>query len=344
MDTAVPQADEGSGRATIATIAREAGVSVPTVSRVLNGRADVAASTRARVEAVIGKHRYRRRGGASVTPAPVLDLVFHELDGAWAVEVMKGVTRVAREEGLDVILSESAPRTTPGQGWVDVVLARRPTGVILVVFELSPRQRAQLNTRGIPFVVVDPAGEPAAGVPAVGCAHWNGGLAAARHLLDLGHRRIGVIGGPPSLLCSRARIDGYRAAMETAGIAVDPSLLRFGNFHIDGGYDNGLDLLRLPDPPTAIFAGNDLHAVGLYEAAREVGMRIPEDLSVVGYDDLPVTQWLGPPLTTIRQPLADMAEVATRLVIGMSRHVEPAARRLDLATSLIVRQSTAPPR
>jgi LacI family transcriptional regulator, xylobiose transport system transcriptional regulator len=344
MSRAASRGSGRSGRATIATIAEEAGVSIPTVSRVLNGRADVAVSTRARVEALMGERGYRRRGGGGVALAPVLDLVFHELDGAWAVEVIKGVSRAAREEGLDVILSESAPRTTPGQGWVDVVLSRRPTGVILVVFELSPRQRAQLTTRGIPFVVVDPAGEPAAGVPAVGCAHWNGGLAVTRHLLELGHRRIGVIGGPPSLLCSRARLDGHRAAMETAGISADASLMRSGNFHIEGGYDNGLALLRLPEPPTAIFAGNDLQAMGLYEAAREVGVRIPEDLSVVGYDDLPMAQWVGPPLTTIRQPLAEMAEVAARLVIGISRGVEPAARRLDLATSLIVRQSTAPPR
>src|SRR5690348_3060033 len=142
-------------RATIATIAREAGVSVPTVSRVLNGRADVAAATRQRVEAAITRHGYERRGGNGAPPSPVIDVVFHELDGAWAVEVMRGVTRVAREEGLMVNLTESASRTAPGQGWVDAVLARRPVGVILVVFDLSARQHDQLESRGIPFVVLD---------------------------------------------------------------------------------------------------------------------------------------------------------------------------------------------
>jgi LacI family xylobiose transport system transcriptional regulator len=274
----------------------------------------------------------------------MLDLVFHELDSAWAVEVIKGVTRVAREEGLIVVLSESAGRTTPGQSWVDGVLARRPTGVILVLSDLSSTQRAQLTTRSIPFVVVDPAGDPAEGVPAIGSANWNGGLAATRHLLELGHRRIGVIGGPTRLLCSRARIDGYRAAMETAGVPIDPALVRSGNFHIEGGYDNGLVLLRLARPPTAIFAGSDLQALGLYEAARELGVRIPGDLSVVGYDDLPVAVWAGPPLTTIRQPLIEMAEAAARLVVSISRGERPANLRVDLATSLVVRQSTAPAR
>jgi LacI family transcriptional regulator, xylobiose transport system transcriptional regulator len=333
----------GDERATIATIAREAGVSVPTVSRVLNARSDVSAATRTRVEAAISRHGYRRRGASASPPAPVVDVVFPELDGAWAVEVMRGVTRIAREEGLMVNLAESATRTAPGQGWVDAVLARRPAGVILVVFDLTDEQHAQLTSRGIPFVVMDPAGEPAEGVPAIGSANWNGGMAAARHLLQLGHRRIGVIAGPPELLCSRARLDGYRAAMDMAGIAIEPALVRSGDFHVEGGREAGLALLRLPEPPTAVFAGSDLQALGLYEAARELGVRIPDELSVVGYDDLPVARWVGPPLTTIHQPLAEMAEMAARMVIAMSRGAAPVTRRLDLATSLVVRQSTAPP-
>jgi LacI family transcriptional regulator, xylobiose transport system transcriptional regulator len=337
--------DERSDRpaaATIAKIAQEAGVSVPTVSKVLNGRADVAADTRARVEALIREHGYQRRTNARATPAPMLDLIFHELDSAWAVEVIKGVERVARDQGLIVVLSESAGRTTPGQSWVDGVLARRPTGVILVLSDLSPAQQAQLNARSIPFVVVDPAGDPGPDVPSIGSANWSGGLAATRHLLELGHRRIGVISGPSSMLCSRARLDGYRAALETAGVPIDPALIRSGNFHVEGGYDNGTDLLRMAEPPTAIFAGSDLQALGLYEAARALGVRIPEDLSVVGYDDLPVARWVGPPLTTIRQPLTEMAEAAARLVISLSRGEKPTNLRLDLATSLVTRQSTAP--
>jgi LacI family transcriptional regulator, xylobiose transport system transcriptional regulator len=334
----------GPGRATIAMIAREAGVSVPTVSRVLNGRADVAAATRMRVETLLSEHGYQRRAATTAAPAPVLDLVFHELDSAWAVEVIRGVTRVAREVGMMVVVSESAPLTNPGQEWVDAVLARRPTGVILVVFDVSARRRAQLTSRRIPFVLLDPAGEPAEGVPAIGSANWNGGLAAARHLLELGHRRIGVIGGPDSLLCSRARLDGYRAAMDMAGIPIDPALVRAGDFHVEGGYRNATALLTMPDPPTAVFAGSDLQALGVYDAARELGVRIPEDLSVVGYDDLPVARWAGPPLTTVHQPLAEMAEMAARMVITMSTGAEPVTRRLDLATTLVVRQSTAPPR
>lgn len=144
------------GTATLAEIARAAGVSAPTVSKVLNGRGDVAPATRSRVEELLRRHGYQRRRG-SMQPAPLLDLVFHELESSWAMEVIRGVENVARDEGLSVVLSESAGRLSPGQTWVDGVLARRPTGVILVLSGLAPAQRAQLISRDIPFVVLDPA-------------------------------------------------------------------------------------------------------------------------------------------------------------------------------------------
>ncbi|MFF2078273.1 LacI family DNA-binding transcriptional regulator [Kitasatospora sp. NPDC058162] len=329
--------------ATLAEIALEAGVSAPTVSKVLNGRADVAPATRERVEALLQQYGYRRRRGNRQT-SPLLELVFHELESAWAVEVIRGVENAVREEGLSIVLSESAERHGPGQSWVDGVLARRPTGVVLVLSDLDRSLREQLARRDIPFVVMDPAGDPGQEVPAVGTTNWDGGLAATRHLLDLGHRRIGLIGGPARMMCSRARADGYRAALDIAGIPYDPELVREGDFHHESGRRLGLELLGLPDRPTAVFAGNDLQALGLYEAARELGLRIPEDVSVVGFDDLPLARWVGPPLTTVRQPLTEMAETATRLVIDLARGVQPGTLRVDLATSLVERSSTAPPR
>ncbi|MEU6239617.1 LacI family DNA-binding transcriptional regulator [Streptomyces sp. NPDC047024] len=326
--------------ATLAEIAREAGVSAPTVSKVLNGRADVAATTRARVEELLRAHGYRRRR-AEATRSPLIDLVFHELESAWAMEVIRGVENVAREAGLSVVLSESAGRLTPGRTWADQVAGRRPHGVILVLSDLDDAQRALLTSRRIPFVVLDPAGDPGADVPSIGATNWQGGLAATRHLIDLGHTRIGAISGPSRMMCSRARLDGYRAALETAGLPVDPTLIKAGDFHHDSGRRLGLELLRAPDRPTAVFAGNDLQALGLYEAARELGLRVPEDVSVVGFDDLPVARWVGPPLTTVRQPLTEMAEAAARLVLDLGRpDSASASTRVELATSLVVRSST----
>ena len=333
----------GSRRATtIAHIAAQAGVSAPTVSKVINGRSDVSLETRQRVEAVIREHGYER-SHKSVHSAPLLEVIFHELESDWALEIIMGVERVARENDLAVVLSEMQGRRTPGRSWIEGVLARRPTGVIAVLSDLSEGQRALLKSRNIPLVVVDPTGEPLHDTPSIGATNWSGGLAATRHLLGLGHRRIGVIGGPESVLCSRARLDGYRAAMDEADVPIDANLIRYGNFHVQEGITEGRALLGLPDPPTAIFAGSDLQALGVYQAAREARLHIPEDLSVVGFDDLPVATWVGPPLTTVRQPLAQMAMAGARLVLRLARGEQPSQTRVELATELVIRESTAPP-
>ncbi|MFE9428797.1 LacI family DNA-binding transcriptional regulator [Kitasatospora sp. NPDC006697] len=333
------------GRITLADIAREARVSVSTVSKVLNGRTDVAAATRGRVENVLRDHGYQRtaRGGAE---APLVEIVFHELDSVWAMELLRGVETVANEHGAALVVTHSGSRHAPGPEWIEAVLRRRPLGVILVFSSLPPELKRQLRARSIPFVIIDPAGNPDPDVPSVGSANWAGGLAATRHLIGLGHQRIGIITGPGDMLCSLARLDGYRSALAMAGMPVDPALGAFGDFHAEGGFAQGKRLLELPDRPTAIFAGSDLQALGVLEAARVHGLRVPEDLSVVGYDDLDISKWTSPALTTVRQPLREMAEQATRLIFTLRAGAEAAATptRLELSTTLVVRSSTAAPK
>jgi DNA-binding LacI/PurR family transcriptional regulator len=273
----------------------------------------------------------------------ILELVFHALESLWALEIIRGVEQVAREHELAVVLTEMQGRLTPGKAWTEQVLARKPLGVIAVFSDLTVAQQAQLAARSIPLVVLDPTGEPLHETPSVGATNWTGGLAATRHLLDLGHRRIAVITGPTEWPCCRARLDGFRAAMDAAGATVDPDLVRPSILYVEGGLRDGAELLRLPDPPTAIVTANDLQAFGVYEAARQAGVRIPEDLSVVGFDDLSFTQWAGPPMTTVRQPLVHMGAAAANLVLSLARGDEPDSTRIELATTLIVRQSTAPP-
>jgi len=340
--TTAPKSRRSGSGTTIAFIAAQAGVSVPTVSKVINGRSDVAPETRKRVETAIREHGYRR-ASREQRVAPILELIFHELDSEWALEIVRGVEHVAGRHQLSVVLSELQGRRTPGRGWIENVLARRPTGVIAVFSDLSETMRSQLRTRDIPFVILDPTGEPHHDTPSVGATNWNGGLTATRHLLALGHTRIAVIGGPEDILCSRARLDGYRAAMDAAGVAIDPELVSHGRFQVEEGVDRTRILLRMPDPPTAIVTGNDLQALGVYQVARELRLHIPEDLSVVGFDDLPVARWVGPPLTTVRQPLVDMAETAAELVLALARGERPPQARVELSTELVVRESTAPP-
>jgi LacI family xylobiose transport system transcriptional regulator len=332
----------GRDSLTVAGIARLAGVSAPTVSRVLNGRSGVSPATRQRVEEILRERGYQRPEMA--TPAPIIELVFHALESPWALEILRGVEEAAREQELAVVVTEMQGRLTPGRAWTEQVLTRRPTGVVVVFSDLTVDQQVQLSTRSIPLVVLDPTGEPLHATPSVGATNWNGGLAATRHLLELGHRRIAMLSGPTEWLCCRARLDGFQAAMDTAGVPVDQDLVRLSILYGEGGLRDGRELLALPDPPTAVFTANDLQALGVYEAAREARVRVPEDLSVVGFDDLPLVRWAGPPLTTVRQPLAEMGATATRMVLAAARGESPAQTRVELSTTLIVRESTAPPR
>ncbi|WP_210479525.1 LacI family DNA-binding transcriptional regulator [Naasia sp. SYSU D00948] len=326
-------------RTTLARVAAEASVSMATVSKVLNGRPGVAQETRARVEELLQASGYNRRGVAQA--ASLIELVVSDLVSVWAIELIRGVERVARENQLSLVLTESGDRHAPGREWIDGVISRRPAGVILVFSDLPPEHKVQLRSRNIPFVILDPSGDPAPDVPSVGSANWSGGVLATRHLIGLGHKRIAMITGPDDMMCSRARVSGFRSAMEQAGLEVDEELVVAGDFHREDGVEQGHRLLSRPDRPTAIFAGSDLQAFGVYEAARALGLRVPDDVSVVGYDDLQVSQWVGPPLTTVRQPLTEMAEQATRLVLQLRGSERQETVRIDLATSLVVRDSTA---
>lgn len=330
-------------RVTIARIAEEAGVSLPTVSKVLNGRTDVSPETRSRVEVAIQRNGYRRRRQAAPTTAPMVDLVFHEIESQWALEIIRGVESAADAAGAEVVISECGAARRPRQAWIDSVLARKPVGVVMVFSDLGADQQAQLTARNIPVVVIDPVGETAT-APAVGSSNFLGGRLATQHLLDLGHTRIAVISGPMDTLAARLRVAGYRDAMSQAGLDVDDSLIRHGTFKVSGGEEQGRVLLSSGEPPTAIFASSDLQAIGVYRAAHALGYRVPEDVSVVGYDDLPVAEWVFPTLTTVHQPLREMAQAATDLVVRLSRGDLTTTLRLELPVAFIARESTAPPR
>lgn len=326
-------------RATLEHVARDAAVSLSTASKVLNGRPGVSNATRERVSKLLQRHSYSKRGTAE-TFSPSIDLVFGALDGVWSIELIRGAVRVARENNLSVTVTESGDRHSAAPGWIDGVIRREPVGVILVASDLPPSDKYQLSSRNIPFVVVDPAGDPAPDVPSIGSMNWAGGMLATRHLITLGHRIIGIIAGPDDLMSTRARVAGFRSAMEAAHLPVNEELISSQEFADEAGPEAGTVLLTKPTRPTALFATSDVKALGTYEAARALGLSIPDDLSIVGYDDLQFAKWAGPPLTTIRQPLSDMAKEAAQLVIRLRSEPRKTTDRLELATTLIVRNST----
>jgi LacI family transcriptional regulator, xylobiose transport system transcriptional regulator len=332
-------AGEPASRATLAELATLADVSISTVSKVLNGRTGVSEETRARIEALLHDHQYNRRS-AGPNHAPLIEVLCFEIASSWAAEAIAAIERLAREHGVGVVVSGTNDRQKPDLDWIEGVLNRRPVGVILVVCNLSDVQKRQLRSRNIPFVMLDPAGQPGPDVPSIGSADWSGAYAATQHLVELGHRDIGIITGPEDMMIATARLSGFRAALESARIPVRPEYIRRGEFHHSDGLTEGRALLALPTPPTAIFASSDVQALGVYEAARALGVAIPSELSVVGFDDLKVARWAGPSLTTIRVPIAEMAEQAVHVVLGLAQDRVPAFSRVEMATTLVVRDST----
>ncbi len=335
-----------TARPTLAAIAITAGVSAPTVSKVLNGRFDVAEPTRIKVQELLVRHGYAPKRPESTY---LIDLLLHDVRSSWADIIVRATVDAAAELGLGVVVSTARARQCRGD-WLDRVLNRGTDGLVAVVEPLQPAEDARLAGYGVPVVLLDPLGEPTERVPSVGATNWHGGLTATEHLTRLGHRQIAVLGGPTTLSSTRARVEGYRAALTAAQIAPNADFIRYGNFTEQAGHNLTQALLDLPVPPTAIFCGNDEQAFGALKAARERGLRVPEDLSLVGFDDVPMASWLSPALTTVRQPLEAMAAEAvhllTRMIAGSLVTGDTGtgrAHRVELGTELIVRDTTCPP-
>ncbi|MGH6657460.1 MAG: LacI family DNA-binding transcriptional regulator [Actinocrinis sp.] len=326
------------------SIAREAGVSVPTVSRVLNGRSDVAPQTRERVEELLRRHGYRRRVNRAQESAGLIDLVFNDLDSPWAVEIVRGVEEEAHAACVGTVISAVHRRPAATRQWLRNVQVRNTDGVILVASEVQSPLHSELRRLGVPAVVIDPAGVPGQDVPTVGAANWSGALAATEHLIALGHTRIGFIAGPRTLVCSRTRLDGYQAGLEAAELAVDPELIAQGDFYHESGFKGASALLALRRPPTAIFASSDQMALGAYEAVRQRGLRVADEVSIIGFDDLPEVRWSSPPLTTVRQPLSEMGALAARTLLKLAGGERIESLRFELPTQLVLRDSTGPAR
>ncbi len=255
-------------------------------------------------------------------------------------ETLEGIIDSAAELGASVVISKAsrAPHRTRNL----VSSGRR--AVIAVTSVYTTAHLNELARSGLPLVVLDPLHLPDSRVNSVGTTNFAGGLAATQYLLSLGHRHVAYLGGPAMAVCNQARMHGYRAAMEAEGVQVSDTCLRSGEFTYETGSLGPTALLGLHEPPTAIFAGNDEIAVGAIEAARALGMRVPEDLSVVGFDDTSLAEIASPPLTTVRQPLREMGGAALRTALRLANGEKVGSHHIELATELAVRASTAPPR
>ena len=332
---------------TLAQIAALAGISVPTVSKVLNGGTDVSEATRRRVMASAQELGYRRKPRARVgdekRPAvPLIDVVVKHVEGSWISRVLEGVEAAAAADGIDVVLTVARS----DDDWMRRLLRRPSLGAIIVLVDTTAAQLNTLTTANIPVVVIDPISRPPADVGSIGATNWDGGRLAAEHLLELGHTRIGVVGGRRTELSSSARIDGFITALRAQGVAIPAEWLAYGDWDRELAHRAAAAMLSGASRPTAIFACSDFMALGVYDAARDAALSIPNEVSVVGFDDIQESAWATPPMTTVQQPIVEMGAAAFRMLCetdraAASRPSNGSAIRMELETRLITRLSTA---
>jgi len=327
-------------RVTITDVAREAGVSVATVSKVVNGRYGVAPATTEKVMAVVDRLGYEsslvasslRRGATNV-----LGVLLAGFD-PYAAELLKGISAHALGRGYDLLAFSGAIADDSTQEWEKRTMSRLGGTLIDGAIILTPT--INLPNTKMPVVAIDPhTGH--AGTPSVAADGKAGAQEAVKYLADLGHTRIAHIRGRMDLDSAHQREDGYKAALEEAGIPFDHTLVADGGFRRTWALGAALDLLRRPNRPTAIFAANDVSALGVYDAAKQLGLRIPEDLSVVGFDDIPEAKAAEPSLTTVTQPLHEMGGRALDVLLDMLKGKE-VPMHSHLATRLVIRESTGP--
>jgi LacI family transcriptional regulator len=331
-----------TSRATIRDVAALAGVSVATVSKVINDRYGVSASTIERVRQVIAELGYESSLVARSLRnhrTNVIGILVSDIE-PYSAELLKGAAKAVRGTGYDLVVYSAGGEVAHAKGWESRYLSRLSGTLIDGAVIVTPTVLAP--SYGAPVVAVDPhtGGED---VPTVDSDNRRGAELATEHLLGLGHRRIAFIGGRADLESARLREAGFRAAMEAAGVPVDPRLV------VAGGYAEALSanaahgLLRLPDPPTAIFAANDISAIATMDVALTLGFTIPTDLSVVGFDNVPESALIQPMLTTVEQPIQLMGQRAVDLLLQILGGVEPETHRVRLPTRLVVRGTCAAP-
>lgn len=331
---------------TIIDVAREADVSYATVSRVINNGDHVKPEKRERVLRAMAKLGFSvnqqarsLRGGRSNT----IGLLVRDLGTGYVGELVRGIDSELDEAGYDLMLHTTHRRKSKEATYVTTLTRGLADGLLLILPRNPEAYMESLRNRRFPFVLIDHQGIDDKG-PAVGATNRQGGLDATRHLIQLGHRRIGFITGRPEMGCSQDRLAGYKTALAEAELPVDLDLIREGDFHQPRGYIAASELLALPDPPTAIFAANDVSAFGVMESVRDHGKRIPNDISIVGFDDIPQAGQVHPPLTTVRQPLEQMGRTAAKMLLELFADPERRPEKIELPTELIVRDSTKPPK
>ena len=327
-------------RVKMADVARTAGVSVATVSKVVNGRYGVAQATVDRVQEVINQLGYEASLGAQSLRSHrtyVLGILVAEFE-PFSTELLKGASAAIADTHYELLAYSGGARGAE-VGWERRSLSRLSGTLIDGAIIVTPT--VVETKQGFHVVAVDPHTGPS-GLPTVDSDNFAGAMLATNYLVGLGHRRIGFLGGRPDLESARLREAGFRQAMADAGVPVDEALVRVGGYKSETAKGPAHELLQHAQRPTAVFAANDLSAIATMEVARSLGLVVPDDLSVIGFDNVPESALASPPLTTVNQPLQRMGAEALRLLVDLIDGVEREIH-IRLPTELVERASCAAP-
>ncbi|WP_066592214.1 LacI family DNA-binding transcriptional regulator [Cryobacterium arcticum] len=331
-----------SPRATIHDVAAAAGVSVATVSKAVNGRYGISAATTARVLDVVQQLGYESSLVASSMRSrrtSVIGILVADFE-PFSAEILKGVGVALQDSGYD-LLAYSGSRQRETNGWERRSLSRLSGTLIDGAIMVTPT--VDTTSTEIPVVAIDPH-TGRADLPTVESDSFGGALQATRYLIELGHRRIGFLGGRPDLRSATLREAGYRQALADAGIAFNPALVRVGLYKRDTAKAPAASLLSMTDRPTAVFAANDLSAIAIIQVAAELGLEVPGDVSVIGFDDIPEASQMNPALTTIRQPMKRLGATAAGMLVSLLNGDTLPQNHIRLPTGLVRRATTGPPR
>jgi LacI family transcriptional regulator len=330
---------------TIFQVASDAGVSYGTVSRVINNDPHVKAETRDRVLAVMESLGYvvdRKARSLASGHSHVIAVMAPDLGTGYIGEIMRGIDSELSQSGYDLMLYTTHRREITEQRFVATIAQGLAEGTLLILPRNPGKYLEVLRSRNLPYVLIDHQGIDDSG-PSVRATNWQGAFNAVEYLIKLGHKRIGFITGSKDLGSARDRLAGFQSALRTHHIAQEPELIFEGDFQQPDGYAGGNYLLDLPYPPTAIFASNDVMAMSVIDAVRAHGLRCPEDISVLGFDDIPQAAYTHPALTTVRQPLEKMGCFAAQMLLDFLKNPDSPMHRIELPTELIVRDSCQSP-
>ncbi len=325
--------------ATVYTVAERAGVSIATVSRTLAGSPKVASLTRQRVLQVVDELNYVPHPAArrlAHQRTDTIALVFPDISGPYYSSVIRGVEQATGVHDYNVLIYGTRDKARSDQFLRG--LTSKIDGLIFLARSIEEDYLAWLQKQDIPFVLIGPSA-PLAPSDSVSVDNLHGAYQAARHLLWHGHRRIAIITGPSNSPDCRQRLDGYKRALREAGLSLPPEWIITGNFQYEGGRTAMVQLCQQDSPPTAVLAANDEMAMGAISAARQYRLRLPEDMAIIGFDDIQVAGMIDPPLTTVLQPMQRLGEKAVELLFQRIRTQGAPWQNEILPTHLVVRRS-----